>query len=169
LVLDRLHSGGARFITNSPPPRDASWRSLRRGRRELWTNDPALSVGAALSTFKGIEKRCELADGTFEVLAARPSDPFRRFGPLETAATLAASIALADIAWRLWREREATDALLPLERFADLDARVTFEPERIRVRMPLGMRHSDLYRAQIIDDLPDIPWLDGRAIEFTGG
>ena len=56
-----------------------------------------------------------------------------------------------------------------LDRFADLGARVAFHDSTVEVRLPLGARHSDLYRHRLLADVPDVPWFGGRTVVFTGG
>ena len=85
---------------------------------------------------------------------------------LERAVALAAGVALGTIAWMLWRTREAVDPLLALSRFEDLDARVRFSARAVRVAVPLGRRYRDLYDAGLMTDVRDVPWLDGRTLEF---
>ncbi|MFJ6997946.1 hypothetical protein [Streptomyces sp. NPDC003090] len=87
----------------------------------------------------------------------------------ERTATLAALLGLSTIAWTLWRDRETPDPLLALHRFADLEATVRFDRDAVRVRVPLGRRHTDLLRGGLLADVPDVPWLGGRPLTFTGG
>jgi hypothetical protein len=82
---------------------------------------------------------------------------------------LAAALALGTLAWSLWRERESVTPLLALQRFADLGARVSYRPDRVEVRLPLGRRFLDLRAAGWLDDVPDVPWFDGRPVRFTRG
>lgn len=78
-------------------------------------------------------------------------------------------MSLSTIAWELWREREPTDSLLALERFGDLEGTVRFDAATVRVRLPLGKRFRDLERAGLLEDVPQVPWLDGRTVVFSGG
>jgi hypothetical protein len=82
---------------------------------------------------------------------------------------LAAGLGLGTLAWTLWRQREPTDPLLTLERFADLSAWVSVEPSRVRVRLPLGPRHADLSEHGLLADVRGVPWLGDRVVEFSGG
>ena len=76
---------------------------------------------------------------------------------------------MGTISWSLWRERETVTPQLALERFADFDARVSFRPELVQVHLPLGRRFMDLKRAGWLDDIADVPWLDGRPLRFVQG
>ena len=87
----------------------------------------------------------------------------------ERTLTLAASVAAGMVAWDLWRDRERTTPLLALQRFGDLDARVRFDDEAVRVRLPLGRRHQELSRGGLLAPVRDLPWLEGRRVEFSGG
>jgi hypothetical protein len=53
-------------------------------------------------------------------------------------------------------------------RFRDLDARVWFEPDCVRVRIPLGRRHADLMRHGVLTTIPRVPWLGGRCVDLGG-
>ena len=63
--------------------------------------------------------------------------------------------------------RETTSPLHALERFADLEALVTFLPDAVRVRLPLGQRYMDLESRGCLAPVPRVPWLNGRSIEFA--
>ena len=82
---------------------------------------------------------------------------------------LATALALGMIGWTLWREREAVTPLLALQRFADLDARVSFRPDRVQVHLPLGRRFMDLKQGGLLEDIADVPWFDGRPLLFAQG
>jgi hypothetical protein len=88
---------------------------------------------------------------------------------LEQSLALAVAAALGTIAWELWHARETTDPLLALTRFEDLDARVRFTEDAVRVVVPLGRRHRDLYEAGLLAGADDVPWFGGRRLEFSGG
>ena len=101
--------------------------------------------------------------------AERAAVPLAASPALGRSLLLAAGLGLGTLAWTLWREREPTDPLLALERFADLSARVSFEPHRVRVRLPLGPRHSDLSAHGLLADVRGVPWFGDRVVEFSGG
>jgi hypothetical protein len=46
---------------------------------------------------------------------------------------------------------------------------VRFDPDRVRVRLPLGKRYLDLKEAGLLEDIPCVPWLDYRTVVFAGG
>jgi hypothetical protein len=37
------------------------------------------------------------------------------------------------------------------------------------VKVPLGRRHADLWRGGALADVPDVVWLGGRPLTFSGG
>jgi hypothetical protein len=39
----------------------------------------------------------------------------------------------------------------------------------VRVHLPLGRRYLDLHEHGLLDDVPDVPWFDGRVLQFSGG
>ena len=63
---------------------------------------------------------------------------------------------------------ERATPILALSRFADLDARVRFEDDVVRVRIPLGRRHADLMRHGFLMTVPAVPWLGDRAVDLGG-
>jgi len=116
------------------------------------------------------EDRCERAMAAWHairfdrLILRQPAD-----AAMDTSLTLAASLALGTIAWTLWREREATDPLLALERFDDLDARIHSTATTLHVRLPLGRRFWDLRDHGLLADVREVPWLDGRVVTFGAG
>jgi hypothetical protein len=164
-ALRSLAAADATFVVASPPGRDERWRRLLP--HWLWTNgdDPALARHAV-----GCQQATDLAADLVQALAAeRAAAPLAADPALARSLLLAAGLGLGTLAWTLWREREPTDPLLALERFADLSARVSFEPHRVQVRLPLGPRHADLSAHGLLADVPSVPWLGGRVVEFSGG
>jgi hypothetical protein len=165
-ALRDLTAAGASFVVATPRGRGERWRRLPPHR--LWTNDhddPALARHAG-----GYRQAVDLAAELMQALAEdRAAVPLAASPALGRSLALAAGLGLGTLAWTLWREREPTDPLLALERFADLSARISFEPQRVRVRLPLGPRHSDLSAHGLLADLPGVPWLGGRFVEFSGG
>ena len=165
-ALPGLAAAGVSFVVATPPTRDERWRRLPPHR--LWTNnhdDPALARHA--SSYR------QAVDITGELIQALAGDraavPLAASPALDRSLLLAAGLGLGTLAWTLWREREPTDPLLTLERLADLSARVSFEPHRVLVRLPLGPRHADLSAHGLLADVPGVPWLGGRVVEFSGG
>jgi hypothetical protein len=164
-ALRGLADGGASFVVATPPARSERWRRLPP--HQLWTNsdDPALARHAG-----GYQQTVDLATELAQALAAeRAAVPLAGEPALSRSLLLAAGLGLGTLAWTLWREREPADPLLALERFADLSAQVSFEQDRVRVRLPLGPRHSDLSAHGLLADVPGVPWFGGRVVEFSGG
>jgi hypothetical protein len=165
-ALRGLASAGASFVVATPPARDERWRPLPPHR--LWTNDhddPAVARHAS-----GYRQAVDLAAELKQALAGeRAAVPVAASPALGRSLLLTAGLGLGTLAWTLWRAREPTDPLLALERFADLSARVSFEPHRVRVRLPLGPRHSDLSAHGLLADVHGVPWFGGRVVEFSGG
>jgi hypothetical protein len=155
-TLRDLASAGVPLITDILPLRDDPLTRLP-WRTPLWTHgDAERRLAAELPAY---------ADS----LAALTRALFARQRPLERSVGLAASLALGMIAWTLWRERETPDPVLALTRFADLEGTVQFRPDVVRVRIPLGRRHTDLSRAGLLTDVPNVVWLAGRTLTFSGG
>ena len=164
-ALTELAGAGVSFVVAAPPARGERWRRLPHG---LWTNDQE-NPGPARHAV-GYQQAVDLAAELIQALAGeRAAVPLAGDRALGRSLLLAAGLGLGTLAWTLWRERERTDPLLALERFADLSARVSFEPERVRVRLPLGPRHSDLSAHGLLADVPGVPWYGGRVVEFSGG
>ena len=164
-ALRGLADAGASFVVATPPARTEGWRRLPPHR--LWTNgdDPALARHA-----NGYQQAVELTAELTQALAAeRAAIPLAASPALGRSLLLAAGLGLGTLAWILWREREPTDPLLPLERFATLSARVSLEPDRVLVWLPLGPRHSDLSVHGLLADVHGVPWFGDRVVEFSGG
>jgi hypothetical protein len=165
-ALRGLAAAGVTFVVATPPARGERWRRLPPHR--LWTNkhdDPALARHAS-----SYRQTVELAGELMQALAGdRAAVPLAASPALGRSLLLAAGLGLGTLAWTLWREREPTDPLLTLERLADLSARISFEPHRVRVRLPLGPRHADLSAHGLLADVPGVPWFGGRVVEFSGG
>jgi hypothetical protein len=92
---------------------------------------------------------------------------------LERSATLAAALALGEIAWRLcarapfaWAD---PDPCLALERFGDLAGTMIVASREVTVRLPLGPRARDLEAAGLLADVDEVPWLGGRRLCFGIG
>jgi hypothetical protein len=168
-VMAALDSGNCRFVTAASPTRHEPWRPVRSpdGRR-WWTNDFSSAPPAAAAPI--LETNAADAERIWPALFAdRPAVARRTDLELDRLLSLAAAIALGDIAWNLWREREPPHPLLVLERFGDFDARVTSDATGVTVRVPLGRRHSDLMRHGLLGDLADIPWMGRRIVRVMGG
>ncbi|MDH6213444.1 hypothetical protein [Streptomyces pseudovenezuelae] len=169
-TLRELAVAGVPFMTAVRPLRGDPATRLP-WRTPLWTSghgpgegrpDPRLAA-----ELPGHAAR--LADLVTALAVERRAVPLADDGDLEHTVTLAATLGLSTIAWTLWQGRETPHPLLSLSRFADLEATVRFEPHAVRVRVPLGRRHADLLRGGLLPDVPDVVWLDGRTLTFSGG
>lgn len=171
-ALDALGIG---FVTDLPPSR-AERLSRVPGPRRCWTNTGArlpsrsASDDALLGAARRLPYEASRAARFVEALVElRPAVRTGQAPAVERTTTLAAGVALADLAWTLWSQREATDPVDALDRFADLGARVMVHDSTVEIRLPLGARHADLYRHRLLADVPDVPWFGGRTVVFTGG
>jgi hypothetical protein len=168
-LVQRMYDQSVRFITGAPPTRGDSWRCLRSGHDRWWTND-ALTPHAALVRQARRLNDVPLAATAWRTLGPeRPTAPLAPNSDLDQTLTLAASLALGRIAWDLWNANGATDPLLTLTRFASLSARVQFLEDQVRVTVPMGRRSGDLRAHRLIEDVPHLPWLDGRTVVFHVG
>ncbi|GLF93370.1 hypothetical protein [Streptomyces yaizuensis] len=164
--LGVLVAAGVPLLTAVPPLRGEPL--LRVGwRTPLWASPGAPPDPRLARALPGHGDR--LAELVGEVAEGRRAVPLDPCGRLERAVTLAALLGLGTIAWTLWREREVPDPVSALRRFADLDAAVRFGPDTVRVRIPLGARHTDLLRHGLLADVRDVVWLGGRTLTFGGG
>ncbi|MFJ1747490.1 hypothetical protein ACIOJD_14750 [Streptomyces sp. NPDC088116] len=164
--LGELATAGVPFMTGIRPLRGDPVTRLP-WRTPLW-KAPGARVDVRLAAeLPGHTAR--LTDLVTVLAVERRAAPLARDGGLERTVTLAAALGLSTLAWTLWRDRETPDPLLALSRFADLDATVRFEPTAVRVRVPLGRRHTDLLRGGLLADVPDVVWLGGRTLTFSGG
>jgi hypothetical protein len=157
--LRDLAAAGVRFITDARPLRDDPLTRLR-WRTPLWTTG---GVEPRLAADLPAERLDELAETLFAAQRAVPLAPDHA---LEHSVALAASLALGMIAWQLW---EGDSPVLAMTRFADLEATVRFTREAVRVKVPLGRRHTDLWRGGALADVPNVVWLGGRTLTFSGG
>jgi hypothetical protein len=164
-ALTELAGAGVSFVVAAPPARGERWRRLPHG---LWTNEH--ENPEPVRHVVGYQRAVDLAAELIQALAEeRAAVPLADDPALGRSLLLAAGLGLGTLAWTLWRDREPTDPLLTLERFADLSARVSVEPDRVRVRLPLGSRYSDLSAHGLLADVPGVPWFGGRVVEFSGG
>ena len=169
-LLDHLDDAGFRFVTDAPPARGQSWRALHKGPLRAWSNDREASPGPLTSAAERLESAGTTSQALWRALTVeRPGLPFGSEPNLERSLALAAALALGTIAWTLWRERETVTPLLALQRFADLDARVSYRPDRVQVHLPLGRRFMDLKQGGLLEDISDVPWFGGRPLRFAQG
>ncbi|MFI0418834.1 hypothetical protein [Spongiactinospora sp. 9N601] len=166
--LRELAAAGVRIVTDARPVR-ADPLSRLPWRTPLWTTG---GVGPRLAAeFPVLAGRtADLVRALFEPRRTAPLASGRALDrALERSVGLAASLALGMLAWMLWRERETPDPVLALTRFADLSATVRYSRDTVSVKIPLGRRHADLWRGGALADVPDVVWLGGRTLTFSGG
>jgi hypothetical protein len=162
--LRDLASAGVPLMTDVRPLRGDPLSRLP-WRTPLWTHGtPESRLAAELPGYAD-----HAADLVRSLFTTRFAVSRAQGSPLERSVGLAASLSLGMIAWTLWRERETPNPVLALTRFADLEATIWYEPEVVRVRLPLGRRHTDLWQAGLLTDVPNVVWLDGRSLTFSGG
>lgn len=157
---------GARFVTDAPPAAGDDWRRIGPPQRPLYTNDRSGNAGRMVAGAQPMAGAQQLVATYLGELATRPAVP-RAGCALERTLTLAAAVGLGAIAWTLWRDREAVDPSLALERLTTLDGRVGFTSSAVTVRMPMGKRHQDLYRHGFTNPVAGVPWLEGRDLVFS--
>lgn len=165
-LLDRIECSNLVFVTDAPPERGQPWRPVPGVR--LWTNDGGV-IDRHARLAEGLADTAALAGELLDALRARTALPRAELDVLDRIATHAAALALGDLAWTLFRDRETPTPILALERFATLDATVSSDAERIEVRIPIGRRHSDLLAHGYLTAIDDVPWLDGRVVHIMGG
>jgi hypothetical protein len=170
-ILALLDQHQIHFITDAPPIRGEKWRPIRSfGALNCWTNDFKTAEESLARFGYQIEDTKDIVSVMWHSFAVeRPCVPLASTFELDGSLNIAVSVALGTIAWILWRKQETVNPLLALERFGDLDARVRFSPESIRVRLPLGRRFMDLKDHGLLEDIPNVPWFGARRVEFSGG
>jgi hypothetical protein len=168
-LLTSLDEGGCRFVTDAPPARAETWRALFPGTGRAWTNEHALVTPLINEVAARLPDAGAASAAVWAGFAERTLLAGAAIAPLERSLALAASLALGTLGWSLWRDREAVTPLLAMERFGDMDAVVAFSAEVVQVRLPLGRRYMDLKQAGWLDDVADVPWLDGRPLRFSQG
>ena len=170
-LLRWLNDEGLRFVTDAPPTRGESLRSIRRPPDiRLWTNDEGTSDSVFARLASSLTASVEDAFELLQALAKdRPATTLARDSALDRHLTMAAAVALGTIAWELWKEREQTAPHIVIDRFADLHARVDYDDDLVTVSLPLGKRFLDLRDHGLLEDVNDVPWLEGRKLVFTSG
>jgi hypothetical protein len=166
-LLRDLDAAGITFVTDVPPVRGDRWQRIQQG---AWTNysgpvtEPirraTLAMGPAFEEARGIAK---------ELVEARPAAARASSLELDRSLTLAASVALGMISWKLWRSRGRTTPQQVLERHADLEGRVRFDASSVHIDLPLGRRHQELRENGFLAPVSGIPWFGDRRVEFGGG
>jgi hypothetical protein len=170
-LLAALDRAGLRWVTDAPPTRDERWRRLEAMPGERWwSNDDATPDEPLCALARPLPELCDELALTWRALVIdRPCAPRPRHADLDRTLALAAGMALAFIAWALWRTRETAHPRLALHRFGDLGARVGVGVDRIEVGLPMGRRHQDLRAHRLLEDVVSVPWLPGRRVHFAGG
>lgn len=169
-VRQSFEANGQTFVTDAAPTRGESSRRFRVDKQAYFTNYHQLSQGLLRQLAVRLGPATALAEAQIDAfIDTRRAITLGKETQFERTLTQAATLALGALAWELWRERETVDPVLALTRFADLDARVFFGADTVRVRLPLGRRYQDLYRRDLLRDVPNVSWLQGRTLEFTGG
>jgi hypothetical protein len=138
-LLARLDELGVRFATDAPPTRRERWSRVA-GRAALWSNDAWLGPADIAATLDCVALATDVAE-LASTFAVRPAALFARVRKLDRSVTLAAGVALAQIASELWSKRELTSPTLALARFGDL---TLSRSSLSRFRLPLGRRRDDL-------------------------
>ncbi|HEY6033642.1 MAG TPA: hypothetical protein VIV58_05260 [Kofleriaceae bacterium] len=166
-TLEQLDYANLEFVTPAPPGRGEMLRSFAGTGGRLYTNDTATPAGKLAALTAHLDHALALVEEVIEVLSERPAVPRDPSTAFAATCQLAATAALADLGTRLF-PAESTTPVLALTRFRDLDARVWFEQDRVRVRVPLGRRHAELMHHGVLGELA-VPWLPGRMIDLGGG
>lgn len=161
-TLTMLDARDVCFVTDAPPSRRETWR--RPSVVRAWTNARDQS-DSSLTSHLSILHLADDIDELIEVLAARTLHA--TLPAVQRSVGLAAAVALGDLAYRLWRDREPTSPQLALARFSDLTARIELGPHHIDVRIPRGARYRDLDRCGFLATVR-IPWLAGRTLNLGG-
>jgi hypothetical protein len=169
-LLASLDRAGLRFVTDAPPTRGESFRRLAGAPSDhFWTNDADAPDAELCTLARPLPNFAdELAETWRSLTTERACAPRPRHAALDRTLALLAGVALAFIAWALWRTRETAHPRLTLLRFRDFDARVDFRDRAVEVKLPLGRRHQDLRTHRLLDDVAAVPWLAGRALWFAG-
>jgi hypothetical protein len=166
-LLRDLDAAGITFVIGVPPTRGERWQRIQQS---TWTNcsgpvtEPirraALAMGPAFEEAHGIAR---------DLVEARPAVTRASSQELDRSLTLAASVALGMISWKLWRGRGRTTPHQVLERYADLEGRVRFDDSSVHVDLPLGRRHQELRENGFLAPVSGVPWFGDRRVEFGGG
>jgi hypothetical protein len=170
-LLGELSAAGIVWIANVPPSRGEAYRRVQQGTLALgWTNSSTPAFAPLVRGGRKLASANGEAEQLWQTLAlARPGVVGAASPKLDRSLTMAAAVALGTLAWKLWRDRGATSPLLALERYADLNARIRFDSTTLSVTLPLGRRHQELRDGGLLAPVPNIPWLEGRRVEFGGG
>jgi hypothetical protein len=170
-LLRELNAAGLTFLVDVPPSRGERWQRLQEGPTLLgWTNSQQPGSGSLRRAGRGMNHAIDEARLlTKELAQNRPAVIRALSSELDRSITLAAAVAMATIAWKLWQGRGRTTPLQVLERFSDLEARIRFEAKSIDVCLPLGRRRDELQQNGLLRPLEGVPWFLDRTVQFSGG
>lgn len=167
-VIECIERNACTFITDALPGRGDQWQPLDH-QRQYWTPTSRPAPKALTESYSSTkEDGGEFVNHFIRqrpVIAGAPSASTEM--SLDSSVTLAAGMALAQLAHTLWHERESTNAVLAFQRFHDLEARVQIDMERVLIRLALGRRFFDLRDHGLLRDITAVPWLDNRTIQFA--
>lgn len=172
------------WLTDTPPGRHEHWRRLP-GASRYWIASHTNAHRQLRSLAGRLEPMRRRAAGLSDaLLVQRPlaPEPDAAVQALSRLTALAAATGLGMMAWLLWgqpavsgddrpaKERAEldTDPLLALERFGDLDGHLRHRADRVEVRLAVGRRYLELKTADLLRDIPAVPWLDHRPVTFPG-
>lgn len=170
-----LNEHDCQFVTTFAPARHETWVPLYND-NHLWTNYPALSTQLNI-TSEQVEEWANIADSLSQSLlrsralfygSESKDEGFSPRKCFDYSISFAASTALSSIAERLWSTQEESHPLMALDRLGDLSGKVTITASSITVQPILGQRFLHLYRAGLLQSIPQLPWLEGRCVEFEG-
>jgi hypothetical protein len=173
------HSAGGFVAAGADGLAPLLWGGTDDAVRRLWercdrpTVFADFSLAAPLSAVRprGDSTQLESLAELVALAAERPAGGRAELAPeFDGPISLVANVGLAALAWELWKtDGELTHPALALKRLGDLDGRVIFTPDCVTARMPLGRRHADLRDSGLLRTVADVPWFDGRPMEFEAG
>lgn len=170
-TLAQIDACGLRVVIATSPGRGKEWRRvLGANDDEFWTNDNFLPPPQIRRAGMSIADSLEASELFWHsIVNQRKAIPLAESPILENSLSLAAGVSLAQISYELWGNRDDTDATLAIDRLGDLSCRVEFREDSIKVMLPLGQRTADLSSANLLADIPNVPWFDRRTIQFRQG
>lgn len=165
-ALDRA---GLRFVTDVPPTRRERWHRLAVAGTRLWSNDTERDPAEFAQWFRRLaaSEAAARAEQGWRGVAERTAVVRATNHAFDLGLTLAIGVALATLAWELWREREPTDAGLAYTRFGDLSGRIRVTADAVEIGLPRGRRRDDLLAHGLLRPIDGIPWLPRSRVEFA--
>lgn len=164
-LLETIAAAGGTFLTDAIPARGDPWIAVDRARRFHTRHERPVARSLIRRFDVCAAAAMTLLEGH---LSARRLLPEHPLAGLDVSTELAACTGLADLAYLLWGDREASHPLLAFQRLHDLEARVRVDAERIRVSLALGQRYFDLRDKGVLRDLAGVLWFGGRTLVFNG-